>query len=541
MTDQATLVVDARPAEATRGRHAGIGDRWSAWVFAVAVVATLPLILWYGRHHWFFLDEWTILGADGLARTGYLDGHNGHWITLLRLDYRLNYALWGLRSYLPYQVPAVLGHLATAVLLRQVCLRVGARGLIATATALAFLFFGAGHENITLGFQISLTGSLICGFGMFLLADGARAVTRRDWLALGVGVVGLMTSSVFVAMLVGFGVATLLRRGVRVTAFYAVPLGAIYLPWYVAFGRESALPSQLTGDVVPYFRRLLWAAFDALGQGPVAGSVLLAVGAVGLAAAVVRARRSGMWAGAALPVGLCVSWLTFAGMTAVARERISAFPVGGRLVYVGAALVLPLVAAGAEELARRRAVVGAVALVPLAIGAPRNFDLLSETALVSLTDPQFAYAVAHSPYIDDVPGYLRPLQDNNGFQPQATAGWLAREGAAGRIPEPDTPVPPVIELTATSRLALQQVEAAGASGQPVCPALTGPVSFSLREGDEIPFVGAIQVAVIDGTHESAGRRFLSFEPSAIRALVGPVDVIVRSIPDAPGSVCPPGT
>ena len=105
---------------------------------------------------------------------GYLDGHNGHWITLLRLDYRLNFELWGLRSYLPYQIPAVLGHLASAVLLRQVCRRVGARGWIATATALAFLFFGTGRENMTLGFQVSLTGSLICGFGLFLLAEGPK-------------------------------------------------------------------------------------------------------------------------------------------------------------------------------------------------------------------------------------------------------------------------------------------------------------------------------------------------------------------------------
>jgi hypothetical protein len=541
MTQQATLAVEARPAEAVSSRPARIGDRWHAWVFAAAVVAALPLFLWYGRDHWFFLDEWTILGADGLARTGYLDGHNGHWITLLRLDYRLNYELWGLQSYVPYQVPAVLGHLASAVLLRQVCLRVGARSWIATASALAFLFFGAGHENITLGFQISLTASLICGFGMFLLADGARAVTRRDWLALGVGVVGLMTSSVFLAMLVGFWVATLLRRGVTVAAFYAVPLAAIYLPWYVVYGHDSALPSRFTGEVVPYFRRLLWAAFDALAQGPVAGALLLVVGVVGLAAAVLRAWRSGRWAGAALPLGLCASWLTFAGMTAVARERIAAFPIGGRVVHVGAALVLPLVAAGAEELARRRAVVGAVALVPLAIGVPRNFDLLSETAVVALTDPQFAYAVAHSRFIDDVPPNVRPLQDNNGFQPQATAGWLAREAAAGRIPEPDAPVPPAIELTATSRLVLHQVQADGASGQRTCPALTEPMSVSLRSGDEIPFVGAVQVAVTDGTQESVGRRFLSFEPALIRALAGPVDVVVRSIPDAPGSVCPPRT
>jgi hypothetical protein len=509
---QATLADDQVQADVAR--EPVTDGRWSVRLFAVAVVGALPLLLWFGRHHWFFLDEWTILGADETSRVGYLDGHNGHWITLLRLDYRLNFELWGLRSYLPYQIPAVLGHLASAVLLRQVCCRVGARGWIATATALAFLFFGTGRENITLGFQVSLTGSLICGFGLFLLADGPKVVTRRDWLALGVGVLGLMTSSVFVAILVGFGVTTLLRRGMRVAAFYAVPLGAIYLAWYLAYGRETAFPARLTAETARYFRRLLWVAFDALAQGGIAGALLLALGAF----------------------GLCVSWLSFAVVTALTRESTAAFGIGGRLVHVSAVLVLPLIAAGSEELARRRAVLGAVALVPLAVGLPGNFNRLSETAVVSRTNRQLAYAIAHSPFIDDVPGNIRPMQDN-GFQPPATAAWLARQAAAGRIPEPDQPVDQQLQLSATSRLVLTQ--AAAASDQPACPTLTEPVPMSLRAGDEVPFVGAVQVSVTDGERESFPRRFLALERSVIRAEAGPVDVVVRSIPDAPASVCSP--
>ena len=61
--------------------------------------------------------------ADGLTDPGYLDAHNGHWITVVALDYRLNFRLWGLGTYLPYQVPVVAAHLASAVLLRIVMLR----------------------------------------------------------------------------------------------------------------------------------------------------------------------------------------------------------------------------------------------------------------------------------------------------------------------------------------------------------------------------------------------------------------------------------
>jgi hypothetical protein len=539
VTDQATLVAHAPPAEEVSRRRTGAVDRWSVWVFAVAVVAALPLLLWFGRDHWFYLDEWQILGADGVTRTGYLDGHNGHWITLLRLEYRLTFELWGLRSYVPYQVPAILGHLASAVLVRQICRRVGARDWIATAAALAFLFFGSGRENMTLGFQVSLTGSLICGFGMLLLAEGPKTVTRRDWLALGLGVVGLMTSSVFVAVLVGFGITTLLRRGVRLAAFYTVPLGAIYMAWYAAYGDESGLPVKLTDETARYFRRVLWAVLDALARGGV-GAFLLALMVVGLAGALLRARRFHRWADAALPVGLCAAWLAFAGLTALTRAEFgAAFPIGGRLLHVSAALVLPLVAAGAEELARRRSLLGVAALVPLAIGLPRNLDRLSETSILFRTSPELASAVAYSPFIDDAPENLMPLQDNNAFHPPATAEWLASQAAAGRIPKPDEPVPPQLELTATSRLVLAQ--APDTSGQPACPSLTAPVTASLESGDEIPFIGAIQVTVTDGTHESAPRRFFGWDHAVVRALAGPLDVVVRSVPEGPGWVCPPSS
>ena len=538
MTDQATLVTHEPPAEEASHRPRRGGDRWSAWVFAVAVVAALPLLLWFGRDHWFYLDEWQVLGSDGVTRTGYLDSHNGHWMTLVRLEYHLNFRLWGLRSYVPYQVPAILGHLASAVLVRQVCRRVGARGWIATAAALVFLFFGTARENMTLGFQLSWAGSVVCGLALFLLADGPRSVTRRDWLALGVGIVGLMTSSVFPPILVGFGVTTLLRRGARVTAFYALPLGVIYAAWYLRYGRVGTTPLEFSTEAVRFAARMFWATFDTLAQGGV-GAVLVVVAAFGLGTAVRRAWRSGAWAGAALPLGLAVGWAAFAAATSVARAFLPEVYNSGRYLHVGAALLLPLVAAGAEQLARRRLLLGVAALLPLAVGLPRNLDRFTQTPILFRTDRQLTYAIAHSPVIDDAPADIRPLQDQNGFQPPATAAWLARQAAAGRIPEPAEPIPPHLELTATSRLVLTQ--APDAPGRAACPALTAPVTASLQPGDEIPFGGGVEVTVTDGTHESAPRRFLAFGHSAIRTHAGPVDVVVRSVPEGPGWVCPPAT
>ena len=295
---------------------------WPRRVFVAGLVVAAPLLLWVGRDHWFFLDEWLVLQRDGLTDPGYLDAHNGHWITVVALDYRLNFRLWGLGTYLPYQVPVVAAHLASAALLRIVMLRVGVRGWLATGAALVFVFLGSGRDNITFGFQISMTGSLLAGLALLLIADHAGPVDRRDLVGLLVGVVGLMTSSVFVALLVGVGVAVLVRRGPRVAAFYAVPLGIVYGAWYLRYGAGEGDPLRLTGNTVRFAARMFGAVFSALTAGGVAGAVLVAVAAVGIVASVQAARRTGEWHAAALLLGLLAGWLVFAGLTALGRAEV---------------------------------------------------------------------------------------------------------------------------------------------------------------------------------------------------------------------------
>jgi hypothetical protein len=328
---------DAAPAPPAG--PSAMSDLWSARVFAAAVVVALPLILWFGRDHWFFLDDWWVVTRDGLTSPGYLDGHNGHWITLVRLDYRLNFELWGLRTYLPYQVPVVVAHLAAAVLVRQVARRLGARGWIASAVALAFLFFGSGRENMVWGHEVGATASLVVGLGLFLLAEGGQSVTRRDWLCLGIGALGLITWGSFPAIFLGFCVTTLLRRSVRVAAFYALPLGAVYLACYLRYGDETATTPHLTG-VLRYAGRMFWAVVDALAHGG-AGALLVAVAGLGLATAAHRARRSGTWAELALPLGLAVSWAAFVALTSLGRAAyLPGTYASGRYLHIGAALLL---------------------------------------------------------------------------------------------------------------------------------------------------------------------------------------------------------
>jgi hypothetical protein len=92
-------------------------DRWALGVFVGIVVLAVPLLLYLGRDQWFYLDDWWLLGDGPASHKGLFDAHNGHWITVSAIIYRLNYRLWGLRTYLPYQVPVVLLQFGSAVLL----------------------------------------------------------------------------------------------------------------------------------------------------------------------------------------------------------------------------------------------------------------------------------------------------------------------------------------------------------------------------------------------------------------------------------------
>ena len=78
------------PAASGRGRGPGYEPGAVATVvFAVVVVAAVPLYLWRGRHQWFYLDEWDYLVARrATSLHDLLRPHNEHWQTLPILAYR---------------------------------------------------------------------------------------------------------------------------------------------------------------------------------------------------------------------------------------------------------------------------------------------------------------------------------------------------------------------------------------------------------------------------------------------------------------------
>ena len=260
---------------ATSGRSVQV----ATLVFVAVLAVALVLYLVFGRRQWFFLDEWDFLAA----RTGHdlnelFRPHNEHWVTLPILVYRVLWRLFGLRTYVPYQLIAILLHLTAAVLLRVVMRRAGVHPWIATAAASLFALFGAGARDIVWAFQMVWGASLVLGLTHLILADHDGPIDRRDALGLLAGLAGMLCSGVAVTMILVVGLSALVRRGWRAALFHTVPLGLLYIGWWIAFARDRY---SAAGGSIGTMLRFAWtglgAAFGEMGQLPGAG---LALGAL---------------------------------------------------------------------------------------------------------------------------------------------------------------------------------------------------------------------------------------------------------------------
>ncbi|NNE75232.1 MAG: hypothetical protein HKN26_16320 [Acidimicrobiales bacterium] len=506
-------------------------DRALSWAFPVLLAGVGVLLLWYGERQWFFLDEWSVLtdrpmpSLDSLLRS-----HNGHWIALNVVAYKFNFWLFGLHTYLPYQLPTVLLHLGIAFLLRRTMMRYGVRNWIASFLALAFALFGTGFENIVSAFQISLNGSVFLGLIYLELVDRDGPWTRRDGWAMAVGFLCLTTSGVAIPMIAGATVAMLLRRGPVIAATHAVSLAAIYIGWYLAYATGTG-PEQAgsPGGVANFVAELGAATADGLAQYAAGAAVLIVVFAVGLYAIgdIEDDRPHGVLA-------LVAAYVTFAVL--IGYSRIGEIEAAGaeldlsnssRYRHVTAALLLPTVGLGAEWLARRAAVLALPVLGALVIGIPGNLETLDDR-LVLGNERQIAL-LAYSEVINDVPPGHRPVSAGILGRQDITAGWLAGAAVSGKIDPPADPTP-TERLTAIAALSVEQTSAFPRSD--ACTAFTGAVRRTLDRQTGILFTGSIRVRLNEGDASSTPARFDERNGRQLLILSGPLDLTIPPVNDS---------
>jgi len=485
--------------------------------FALLVIA-VPFLFWAGRHVTFALDEWQHLDGRSFNLRDVFRPHNGHWSIPSVVWFRLCYRVFGLTAYLPYQVPVILAHCTAALVLRQLMVRSGVRGWVASAVALGPLLFGTGRINITWGFQIGLIGSVLCSYVQLWLTSKEEVSRRDELLGVAVGIVGLTTSGVAVATTVGVGMALLIRRGVGAAMLQTAPLALVFGLYSLVF-RDEAVDSitPTVGQFLDFFGNVFWQAVLALGWWAPVGAVLALVMVLGLVAPFefsgeVRKQRL------ALPVGAATAAVVFAGLTSYTR---AAAPFGGgqvdRYSHVLVFLLVPALASGAEALARRGTPLGVVGVAGVLIGLPGNVDKMDDRLIFVPIDNEGIEVLAHSPLLDEWPD---DYGLGNFLVPEPTAGFLRDGARRGKISEPESPR---IENVLGAEVSLGVAFRPGSADCPRSDA--NQVMVSLAEGESVQFSSPVSVRAVEGEAMSRGRPSM-MGSGRIEAVGGPIELSI---------------
>jgi len=515
------------------GEAVGV-QRAAAWTFAALVAVALPLYFVLARGQWFFQDDWEFLAnRDGGSFASLMRPHNEHWSTLPVIAYRLLWTVFGLHTYLPYQALSIVTHLAAAVVLRVLMRRAGVHPWLATVAAGAFVLFGSGSQDIIWGFQVGYVAPIVLGGVQLILADHDDRIGSRDALGLVCGALALMCSGTAVTMVAVVGIAVLIRRGIVPAAVQAVPLAAMYLLWWVDYGREGA-PHHARpglGRFVDFVTRGLRTLVESLTEYRLIAVllVLVVIGGVVIAAL----DRPPDWRSRyAVPIAMAIGCVLFFSITAIGRAAASTTDASkSRYIDIGLALVLPATAVALDALARRWHVLVVPLAALLLIGVPAN---VGEVKV--LTRPPFEgtkrdiLTLAASDVIASARPLFRPFTRS---ERHISAQWLRDGAASGRIPEPAGGMTPAKEANAYSIVALSPTKRRKRSP---CVPLRTKVDRTLKPFDTIRFRRSIVVVTQQpGGVRSSSRELMGDGPSSVVGIRRPVHVTIS--PTDHGSLC----
>jgi hypothetical protein len=512
-------------------------------VLFVAIEATgLPLLLWFGRGGWFVFDEWDLLADRTGGNLGDLfRPHYQHWLTLPIIAFRLTWQLFGIRTYVPYQLLSIVTHLTAVALIFVIMRRAGIAPWLATVYAGVFVFFGTGANNILYGFLIAFVGAFVFGMMQLILADHDGPIDRRDRIGILFGLCGLMCSGVAVSMVIVVGLAALIRRGWRAALFHTVPLGAVYVLWLAIIGRKQnqhlPLEHPTVSEVIRFVAVGLRATFAGLGQVPGIGLALALVLLVGLAIAYTQLGRDAFRQRAAAPIALLIGAVVSLLISGIGRAgHALLFGTGGpeyarqgRYVYLSAAMALPALAFASNALFRRWRAVGAVLLVLPILGVPGNLQKFNDFRTTYQQLASVRERILIAPRIP-LAGELPPSVQPDGFDaPGLTLGWLIDGVHSGRVPPPQSATPQDV-ATVTLQLALTRLT--DVRGAP-CSAPAAAVERVLQKGQSVT-VKAKTVKVVYTPPEGAPSRPVVFRPIlgasslTLLALAGPLPLRITT-------------
>lgn len=513
----ATVAPRARPASRRRTDADSVGIDTprridvAAWTFAGAMAAATWF--WWDRAQgsWFpATDEWWVITSRGFDLDGLLETHRGHLIALPVAAYRFLYWAFGLRTYAPYVATTIGLHLATAVLIRTVMRRSTVGPWMSTLCASVFLFFGAAEHNVVNAFQMTLAGSVVFGLVQVVLADHDHRSPLRDAAAVLAGIAAVASSGVGPFLVGATGVSSLLRRGWRAALVQVVPPAAVVVAWSMSgWSKERPATTNNPYAIARWSVTGLSGTFLEMGRSEVVAVLLGALCVLGFgvaARAYVRRRRASK---IHAPIGLAVAAVAFSCLTVSKSALGFTYASSSRYIGIIGALLLPMIALGAQALVRRKDLwfIPIAVLLLITIVGGTNAPWAGQR--VNLSDLQFVFPnMIRQDLAAGVPDDHQPVPTR---APWITVGWLRDTLESGRMPESGN-IGPRAKASNRLRLLIRQTNMsgvpkpdavarrlaieAGGEARVFCAAVSAPRTVVLRPGQYLVFRGSVFVSLL---------------------------------------------
>ena len=455
---------------------------FGGWLVVAGVV-----LLWMGRGMWTASDDWMLVGPRAWSDpASLLRDHNQHFSLVPVVIYKVMFLLVGFTDYWPYRVLSVLIHLAVVVLVCAIMKRIGVSGWVAMICASVLALYNGG-SLVVAQFQMPL--ALALSLGVVLAAMVTHTLLWSKVIGSALACLAVATSGIAIPVLAAAAVIAWRRRSLATAALLVGPASAVYLAWFLWDSPFGSQPEGWKPSIAGAFAWLV-VGMQEVARTIAGGSVLALILVVAVIAGLVRAVRSRdvrllepfVLAGAAGVVLL----LAYLG-----RGDDPEAVYQSRFMYIASALLLPVVAVGAQGLVSRGMQWGLLIAVPLLVGLTVNVQQLSEEVDLNRkfqnVQRVLVAGMLRSPAGADTPAWVRPWWSTVYWGVgDTTWGFLRDAYAQGRLDLDDIDVPPAQQAAALISLRMPQL---GGSPSGACIPHAQPVRRTVAPGTRIGFRG----------------------------------------------------
>jgi len=356
----------------------------ATWAFRLALVGAVVAYFAIGRDQWFTRDDWaSVISRERVLDTkGWqhwlFDPQDGHWLTVPFLIFGATRRLFGLDSYWPFLIPALVAHVGSVCLVRVICKRNAVSAWTTTMVCTLLLVFGSGWENMVFAIQICYNLSLFVFLAQIVLVSHDGPTDRRDYLGAGLAVIGVMSSGFGPIFMVGVGILLALRQRWKPLLVAVVPQAFAYGWWLVAWSSDPA------ADARPGNQSLL-PAFVARGVSDTFAAMTTLPGLGGVAIIATIAVSLQTRHGRPVQTTMLALCSTVAVMfSAIGLQRVGfgiEIASSSRYLHMAAMIIAPAFALMIDQLHRLGREVRLAALLVVGIAAGANISTLRQQSV----------------------------------------------------------------------------------------------------------------------------------------------------------------